>query len=98
MARRFKELAIPSLVIARMDVSSETPPPELNMLNSQAALPVVILVPADAKQPPWNFYGGVGKMQSMMKWIQQHASIRFELPNLPHLSETERDMYKVQVC
>jgi hypothetical protein len=97
MAARFKEYNIPSLVIARMDISEESPPPELNLIPSQAVLPLVIFLPADHKRPPWNYYTGVGKMQSMMKWIEKFASIPFELPNLPHLSEKEREMYKEQV-
>lgn len=40
---------------------------------------------------------GVGKMQTMMKWVQQYASIPFELPNLPHLEEKDRVLYKEQV-
>ena len=36
-------------------------------------------------------------MQTMMKWVQQYASIPFELPNLPHLEEKDRVLYKEQV-
>ena len=97
MAGRFKELNIPSLVIARMDVSDESPPPEYSLMPSHVALPIVIFMPADAKHPPWNYYTGVGKMKSMMMWIQEHASIPFELPNLAHLKESDRDLYKKQV-
>ena len=36
-------------------------------------------------------------MQTMMKWVQKFASIPFELPNLPHLEEKDRVLYKEQV-
>lgn len=97
MAKRFKALNIPSLLIARMDVTEETPPAELAMIPSMSSLPLVLLLPADSKRPPWNFYtgmymcsrlfvfvlpvccleltcnlfAGVGKMQTMMKWVQE---------------------------
>lgn len=58
MAKRFKELGIPSLMIARMDVTEETPPADLSMIPSMSTLPLVLLLPADNKRPPWNFYTG----------------------------------------
>ena len=58
MAKRFKALDIPSLTIARMDVTDETPPAEYAMIPSMASLPLVLLLPADNKKPPWNFYTG----------------------------------------
>ena len=32
-----------------------------------------------------------------MKWAQEHATIKFELPNLPHLTEEQVVLYKEQV-
>lgn len=95
MAKRFKDLNIPSLVIAVMDVTNESPPAHLNMMAT--ALPVLIMLPAGAKHPPWNLYSGVGKMQQMMRWVQQQASIPFELPHLPHLTDEQKELYKQQV-
>jgi thioredoxin-like negative regulator of GroEL len=95
MAQRFKDLAIPSLVIAQMDVTNVSPPAEYNMMVG--ALPLLLMVPATAKQAPWTYFSGVGKVQAMMKWIQQHVSIPFTLPNLPHLTEEQRVAYKQQV-
>lgn len=95
MAQRFKDLAIPSLVIAQMDVTTVSPPAEYNMMVG--SLPLLLMVPANAKYPPWTYFSGVGKVQAMMKWIQQHASITFTLPNLPHLTEEQRVAYKQQV-
>eukprot|EP00981_Chlorochromonas_danica_P004016 scaffold766_cov167-Ochromonas_danica.AAC.4 len=95
MALRFKDLAIPSLVVARMDVTDEAPPAHYHMMVGP--LPLMIMVPAGKKQAPWTFFSGVGKVQQMMKWAQAHAGIPFQLPNLPHLSEKDRQLYKQQV-
>jgi thioredoxin-like negative regulator of GroEL len=95
MAQRFKDLSISSLVVARMDVSNESPPGHLNLLVS--ALPLVVLLPANDKTPPWLYYSGVSKVQTMMKWVEQFASVPFTLPNLPHLSKEDVVLYKEQV-
>jgi hypothetical protein len=95
MAQRFVDLNISSLVVARMDVTDDAPPAKLNLL--QHALPVVVFLSAEDKNPPWLYYSGVGKVQTMMKWVEKYASIPFTLPNLPHLSESDRVAYKTQV-
>lgn len=95
MAQRFKELDIDSLVIARMDVTNEAPPAHYNLLVSQ--LPILTLIPAGVKHPPWTFYSGIGKIQAMMKWVQKQAAIPFTLPNLPHLTDENVILYKKQV-
>lgn len=95
MAARFQQLNIHSLVIARMDVTHKTPPAELHLM--QGALPVVVMLPAGAKHAPFAFYSGVGKVQEMMRWVQAQASVPFDLPNLPHLSEEQRVLYKEQI-
>lgn len=96
MASRFKELAIPSLIIARMDITDETPPAHLNLIQ-QGGLPIVVMIPSGAKYPPWSFYSGIGKMQPMMKWVHKHVGIPFELENLPHLDDHSKKLYKEQV-
>lgn len=95
MAGRFKELKIRSLVVARMDITRETPPPHLNILTGH--LPEVVMLPANAKHAPWQYYSGVGKVQEMMLWVQAQASISFELPNLPHLNNEQVKLYKEQI-
>ncbi len=95
MADRFQNLSIPSLVIARMDVTDAAPPAHLNLLVGP--LPILVLLPALEKRPPWQFYSGVGKIQEIMKWVHRHASIPFDLPDLPHLKESDRILYKKQV-
>jgi thiol-disulfide isomerase/thioredoxin len=96
MADRFMEMGVPSLVIARMDVSSESPPAELNLMVGD--LPLLVMLPAGPdKRPPWTFYSGVGKIQEMMKWVHAQVSVPFALENLPHLSEVDKQRYKDQV-
>lgn len=98
MANRFKDLQLESLVIARMDVTDDTPPAHMNLMVGQ--LPILVLLPAsvgESGKPMPIFYSGVGKIQQMMKWVQQHAAIPFVLPNLPHLNEEQVKMYKTQV-
>lgn len=95
MALRLQDLGIPSLVVARMDVTHASPPARYQLLVG--ALPLMVMLPAGRRSPPWNFYSGVGKVQPMMKWVQAHAAIEFDLPNLPHLTEKDRVLYKEQV-
>ena len=40
---------------------------------------------------------GVGKVGPLMKWAREHATVPFQLPNLPHLNEDQTVMYKKQV-
>ena len=40
---------------------------------------------------------GLSKVQQMMKWVHQQASVPFELGNLPHLSDVDKQRYKDQV-
>jgi len=96
MASRFQELGIASLAIAHMDVTDETPPAYLNLIQ-QTSLPIMVMIPSGAKYPPWSFYSGIGKMQEMMKWVQMHAGISFEIGNLPHLNDHQKNLYKEQV-
>jgi hypothetical protein len=98
MAARFVDLKIDSLVIARMDVTDESPPAHLNLMAGE--LPILVLFPAvgdELDRPLPIFYSGVGKIQQMMKWVQQHAAMPFELPNLPHLTNEQVELYKTQV-
>lgn len=96
LAERFADLQLDSLVVARLDVSSESPPSSLKLIG-ESSLPTMVMLPAGAKYPPWQFYSGVGKVGPMMKWAHQQAAIPFDLPNLPHLSEDQKDLYKEQV-
>jgi hypothetical protein len=96
LAERFSDLQLDSLVIARIDVSDEAPPASLKLIG-EATLPTMVMLPAGAKYPPWQFYSGVGKVGPMMKWAHRQAGVPFELPNLPHLTVEQKEMYKEQV-
>ena len=57
MANRFKDLKISSLVIARMDLTDESPPTHMGLVVGN--LPIVVILPAGSKIPPWTFYSGL---------------------------------------
>ena len=96
VAERFADLAVPSLRIARMDVTESTPPARLNLLG-RGNLPSLVMLPAFGKHEPWSFYSGVGKPQEIMRWVASQAAVPFTLPNLPHLTEEQRILYKEQI-
>lgn len=56
MALRFRDLKITSLVIARMDITDESPPTHMGLVVGN--LPLVIMLSAGSKIPPWTFYSG----------------------------------------
>lgn len=94
LALRFEQLAIPSVTISRFDLANEPPP--LSMDISQ--LPVMVLLRAYNKRPPFLFYSGVAKVRPMMDWIKDHAGISFEWPfELPQFNEYEKELYKSQL-
>ena len=95
MAAAFADQGIASLVVARMDITDEAPPAALNLVTGP--LPLVVMLPAGAKHPPWSFFSGVGKSAQMMKWAAAQATFTFDLPSLPHLNEDQRKEYKRQV-
>eukprot|EP00904_Undaria_pinnatifida_P005915 jgi/Undpi1/2453/HiC_scaffold_13.g05833.m1 len=95
VGERFQDLDISSVLIAAMDVTNESPPPELPI--TFATLPTIVLLTADDKRPPYRYFSGVGKVGPLMRWLQEHASTRFELPVLPHLSEADKPLFREQV-
>ena len=96
LAERFHDMAVESLVVARFDVTREAPP--LDGAVSAAELPTLVLLPAHDKRPPYKFYSGVAKVQPMMRWVGEAADVKFDLPDLCHLSEADRILYKEQVA
>lgn len=78
-----------------MDVTEDSPPPELNIIVSK--LPLFMVFPAGAKHPPWSYYSGISKIQPMMYWVAEQVSIKFTLPHLPHLNEEQRKLYREQI-
>lgn len=51
VGERFLDLDIPSVLIAAMDVTLETPPPEVAM--TLPTLPAIVLLPGDDKEAPF---------------------------------------------
>ncbi|CEM09669.1 unnamed protein product [Vitrella brassicaformis CCMP3155] len=93
-AERFAELKIGSIVVTRFDMSKYALPVWIQQVD---ALPALIIFPAFDKDPPFRrFVGQKWKVQYIMWWAQQHASIKFHLPELPHLDELERQAYHEQ--
>ncbi|CAN0095020.1 unnamed protein product, partial [Scytosiphon promiscuus] len=96
VAERFVDLGISSVLIAAMDVTSETPPPEVAI--TLPVLPAIVLLPGDDKRAPFSrFFSGIGKVGPLMRWLQQHSSTSFELPALPHLHEADKPLFRKQV-
>lgn len=56
VGERFLDLEIPSAMVAAMDVTDESPPPELGI--TLPPLPAILLFPGDDKGPPFR-YGGI---------------------------------------
>eukprot|EP00752_Nemacystus_decipiens_P012627 g11183.t1 len=95
VGERFLDLGIPSVLVAAMDVTMETPPPELAI--TLPTLPAIVLLPGDEKGPPLRFFSGVGKVGPLMRWLREHSSTPFDLPALPHLSEEDKPLFRQQV-
>lgn len=51
VGERFQDLNVASVLIAAMDVTGETPPPELAI--TLPTLPAILLLPGDDKGPPF---------------------------------------------
>jgi sterol desaturase/sphingolipid hydroxylase (fatty acid hydroxylase superfamily) len=90
-ARRFADLKINSIEIAEFDVAFEPPPFEV------PNLPAIVLFRAHNSQPPYPFYSGAAKPSLLIRWIREHAGIKFELGELPQFDENEKELYKEQI-
>eukprot|EP00386_Alphamonas_edax_P012965 GDKI01040211.1.p1 GENE.GDKI01040211.1~~GDKI01040211.1.p1 ORF type:complete len:309 (-),score=74.63 GDKI01040211.1:316-1242(-) len=88
-AERFSELGISSVVIAKMDINKHQPP--INMQINE--LPKILFFPAFDKSPPHRQFTGHLKVPNIMQFVETHASIKFTLPELPHLDEIEKKAY-----
>jgi hypothetical protein len=89
MAKRFKELEFPNVRLYMIDVARESVPKGIKMDK----LPGIFLFPAFHKTPPYIQFTGEGKVLPMMFFIEKYADIKFELPELPHLSPDQIEAY-----
>lgn len=86
---RFEELGITTVRVVRLDMARFTAPANVQV----SEVPSFVLFPAFSKEPPHQFFRGKWKVQHIMWWIQDHASRKFRLPELPHLDELETKAY-----
>lgn len=49
-------------------------------------MPAIHLFPAFHKHPPYVNYTGKAKVLPIMYFIEKYADVKFELPEMPHLS------------
>jgi len=93
VARRFHELKINSVIVATLD-AQKVPIPQTAHLSLQS-LPAIYLIPAKNKLPPYVMFTGKLKPRYLMHFVEKHASIKFQLPDLPHLTAAQQvDFHK----
>ena len=94
MALRFRELKIDTLKIYRIDANLDPVQAKIGNLRS----PTILLYPAYHKKNPFIQYSGEGRVVQLMFFAQKYADIKFELPELPHLSPDQVPAYWEQVA
>ena len=93
VALRFKELAIPTMKVYKIDADNEP----VQTIIGHYVLPAILFFPAFHKSKPYIQYTGEGKAVQLMFFAQKYADIRFDLPELPHLSPDQVEAYWQQV-
>ncbi|CAK0845709.1 unnamed protein product [Prorocentrum cordatum] len=88
-AERFEELKVRTIRVVRFDMSLFAAPPSVQV----SEVPSMVFFPAFSKEPPYQVFRGKWKVQQLMWWIQDRASLGFSLPELPHLDEQEAALY-----
>ena len=92
MAERFRALNISSVMIALYDLALNPGPPQIREMGD----PMLVLIPAYSKKPPYLIYTDSPKCLTMMEYIEAHADVKFKLPELPHLPpELHEEYYRV---
>jgi len=72
-----------------MDVATEAVPRGIKMTN----LPIVHFFPAFHKSAPYRVYEGEYDTLTMMFFLEKYSDVKFDLPEVPHLSPKEADAY-----
>lgn len=72
LGERFMDLNIPSVLVTAMDVSNETPPPELPI--TFATLPTIVLLTGDDKGPPYRQEGIRHVHQGKQQWRSSNVT------------------------
>lgn len=89
VAERFSELEISTVRIARLDMARFSPPTAIQIDE----IPCIAIFPAFSKDPPHRIFRGKLRPPHVMWWVERHASLKFKLPDLPHLDEIETKAY-----
>ena len=93
VAKRFRQLEIKTVLVARMDVSACIPPTGLVVPK----LPAIAILRAYNKEPPYPFFSGVAKVKPIMDWIQANAGRAFHLGELPQFDASDKELFKEQI-
>ena len=94
VALRFKELKISTLKVYRIDANLDPVQAKIGNLPT----PTLLFYPAYHKSSPFIQYSGEPKVVQMMFFAQKYSDIKFELPELPHLSPDQVPAYWEQVA
>ena len=94
VARRFNELRINSLKVFRIDAAAEA----VHSILGTYILPAILFFPSFHKAKPFVQFTGDATTVQMMFFAQKYADIKFELPELPHLSPDQVPAYWEQVA
>ena len=99
VATRVHELNLTStLRIARLDVKAHAHELPTHLAPVQLHdLPIVLMLPARRKEPPFALFDGDARPKELLYFAQRHASFPFELPPNPHLTREQHEAWKVQV-
>jgi hypothetical protein len=93
---QFIAMGIETMVVAKFDVEKYVLPPHVPL--QYTTLPAVAFFPAKDKELPYIYFTGRGKAQYIMRFAEEHASYKFELPEDPHLTPEQRVMKQEQLA
>lgn len=85
------------LAVAQLDVAEQQPLPRALKAVQLHALPTVLMLPAENKEPPVPLFDGSARPKELLYFAQRHASHTFALPPNPHLTREQHDAWKEQV-
>jgi Thioredoxin-like domain len=89
LCKRLRELEFPYLNAYAIDLGAGS----VYRTVEISKVPAIYMVPAYNKSPPYIMYEGRNDALSLMLFVQKYAEIKFNLPDLPHLSPDEVEEY-----
>ena len=96
-AQRASTLGWRSLTVAELDVKRHPALPDALRSLDLAELPIVLVLPAKRKEPPYAIFRGTPRPKELMYFAASHASAPFALPPNPHLTREQHAAWKEQV-